>query len=128
MKFIVETKKSVEKSVQDLETEIANQKYGVLHIHNLKETMKKKGVDFSEECRILEVCNPQKANQVLNEDMEMNLVLPCRISVYSEKGKTKIGMIRPTSLLGLFSDSKKLGEIAKQVEEDLIKAIQSSIL
>lgn len=89
MKFIVETKKSVEKSVEDLQTEIANQKYGVLYVHNLKETMKKKGVDFLEECQILEVCNPQKANQVLSEDMEMNLVLPCRISVYSEKGKTK---------------------------------------
>ncbi|RHX84860.1 DUF302 domain-containing protein [Leptospira stimsonii] len=127
MKFIVETKKSVEKSVEDLQTEIANQKYGVLYVHNLKETMKKKGVDFLEECQILEVCNPQKANQVLSEDMEMNLVLPCRISVYSEKGKTKIGMIKPTSLLGLFSNSKRLGEIAKQVEDDLIRSIQKSI-
>ncbi|MBM9578440.1 DUF302 domain-containing protein [Leptospira sp. 201903070] len=128
MKYILETKKSVAKCVQDLETEIANQKYGVLHIHNLKETMKKKGVDFSEECQILEVCNPQKASQVLNENMEMNLVLPCRISVYSEKGKTKVGMIKPTSLLGLFSDSKKLAEVAKQVEDDLTNAIQNSIV
>ncbi|TGM57922.1 DUF302 domain-containing protein [Leptospira adleri] len=127
MKFIMETKKSVEKCVEDLKTEIANQKYGVLHVHNLKETMKKKGVDFSEECQILEVCNPQKANQVLSEDMEMNLVLPCRISVYSEKGKTKIGMIKPTSLLGLFSDSERLREVAKQVEDDLILSVRNSI-
>ncbi|AOP34372.1 hypothetical protein A0128_11230 [Leptospira tipperaryensis] len=126
MKYIVETKKTVEKCVQDLETEIVNQKYGVLHIHNLKETMKKKGIDFLEECQILEVCNPQKANQVLSEDMEMNLVLPCRISVYTEKGKTKIGMIKPTGLLGIFSDSKELAQIAKQVEEDLINIIRNS--
>ncbi|RHX93950.1 hypothetical protein DLM76_13290 [Leptospira yasudae] len=126
MKYIVESKKSVEECVRDLEKEITERKYGVLHIHNLKETMKKKGVDFAEECRILEVCNPHKANQVLSEDMEMNLVLPCRISVYSEKGKTKIGMIKPTSLLGLFSDSPKLSETAKQVEDDLVTIIEHS--
>ncbi|MBW0434401.1 DUF302 domain-containing protein [Leptospira yasudae] len=126
MKYIVESKKSVEECVRDLEKEITERKYGVLHIHNLKETMKKKGVDFAEECRIFEVCNPHKANQVLSEDMEMNLVLPCRISVYSEKGKTKIGMIKPTSLLGLFSDSPKLSETAKQVEDDLVTIIEHS--
>ncbi|RHX80109.1 DUF302 domain-containing protein [Leptospira yasudae] len=126
MKYIVESKKSVEECVRDLEKEITERKYGVLHIHNLKETMKKKGVDFAEECRILEVCNPHKASQVLSEDMEMNLVLPCRISVYSEKGKTKIGMIKPTSLLGLFSDSPKLSETAKQVEDDLVTIIEHS--
>ncbi|MCG6168272.1 DUF302 domain-containing protein [Leptospira sp. FAT2] len=126
MKYIVESKKSVEECVRDLEKEVIERKYGVLHIHNLKETMKKKGVDFAEECRILEVCNPHKANQVLSEDMEMNLVLPCRISVYSERGKTKIGMIKPTSLLGLFSDSRKLSETAKQVEDDLITIIENS--
>lgn len=36
-------------------------------------------------------------------------------------------MIKPTSLLGLFSNSKRLGEIAKQVEDDLIRSIQKSI-
>jgi uncharacterized protein (DUF302 family) len=31
--------------------------------------------------------------------MTVNLALPCRISVYEEGGKVKIGMVRPTALL-----------------------------
>lgn len=126
MKYIVETKKSVEQAVLDLTENIQLQKYGVLYVHDLKETMKKKGVEFSNECRILEVCNPQKASSVLSLDMEMNFVLPCRLSVYSEKGKTKIGMLKPTFLLAGFSDSLELAKIAKVVEEDLIVAIDRS--
>ncbi|EQA47077.1 PF03625 domain protein [Leptospira broomii serovar Hurstbridge str. 5399] len=126
MKYIVETGKSVQKASEDLQEAVTKMKYGVLHIHNLKETMRKKGVEFPNECQIFEICNPQKANEVLKEDMEMNLVLPCRVSVYSEKGKTRIGMIKPTALLGILSSSSRLAEVAKEVEADLIRIIDSS--
>ena len=57
------------------------------HIHNLQETLRKKGVDFPNACQILEICNPQRAKEVLTEDMDLNMALPCRVSVYSEGGK-----------------------------------------
>ena len=46
MKYIVETPKSVEQAVADLQAAVQRHKFGVLHIHNLQETLKKKGVDF----------------------------------------------------------------------------------
>ncbi|EQA36555.1 PF03625 domain protein [Leptospira inadai serovar Lyme str. 10] len=52
----------------------------------------------------------------------MNMLLPCRVSVYSEKGKTRIGMIKPTALLGFLSSWPRLAEIAT----DLIRMIDSS--
>jgi len=98
MKYIVETEKTVEQAVFDLQEAVKKHNFGILHIHNLQETLRKKGVDFPNECQILEICNPQKAKEVLTDDMSMNMVLPCRISVYSEEGKTKIGMIKPKAL------------------------------
>jgi uncharacterized protein (DUF302 family) len=32
--------------------------FGVMQVHNLKETMTKKGVDFAHECLVFEVCQP----------------------------------------------------------------------
>ena len=61
-------------------------KCGVLHIHNLQETVKRKGVDFPNAGQILEICNPQRAKEVLTEDMDLNMALTCRVSVYSECG------------------------------------------
>ena len=46
MKYIVETPKSAEQAVADLQAAIQRHKFGVLHIHNLQETLKRKGVDF----------------------------------------------------------------------------------
>jgi len=112
MKYIVETPKSVEQAVADLQAAVQRHKFGVLHIHNLQETLKKKGVDFPNACQILEICNPHRAKEVLTEDMDLNMALPCRVSVYSEGGKTKIGMMKPSAMLKALSDSPALARVA----------------
>lgn len=126
MKYIVTTNKSVEQAVEDLQAAVKDNNFGVLHIHNIKETLNKKGVDFTRECRILEVCNPQKAKEVLDNDMSMNIALPCRISVYQDNGDTKIGMIKPKALLAMLSDSEELAAIAAEVEEITIRIIDQA--
>ncbi len=88
--------------------------------------MHNKGIDLENECRILEICNPQKAKAVLDRDMSMNMALPCRISVYSEDGRTKIGMISPRSLLAVLSDAEELMEVADEVEAATVKMIEEA--
>ena len=102
MKYIVETQKTIEQAATDLAQAVADNKFGVLHIYDLKETLKSKGIEFENECRIFEICNPVKAKEVMTEDMSMNMALPCRISVYQEGGKTLIGMIKPKDMLYFF--------------------------
>ena len=126
MQYVVETSKSVEQASTDLEAAVKKHNFGVLHVHNLRETLKKKGFDLPNECRILEVCNPQQAIGVLTEDMSMNMALPCRISVYEEGGKTKIGMIKPTTLLASLSQSEVLMGIAEEVERKTIQMIEEA--
>lgn len=122
MKYIVETEKTVEQASRDLEQAVISNKFGILHTHDLKATMKKKGVDFPNECRIFEICNPKQANAVLSDDMSLNMALPCRISIWEEKGQVKIGTIQPTAILSALSDSEKLKTVAEEVES-IIKAI-----
>ncbi|MHC4521446.1 MAG: DUF302 domain-containing protein, partial [Planctomycetota bacterium] len=64
-----ETQGPIERVVQRLEKAAADNQFGVLGIHDLKEKMAAKGVPFGCECRILEVCNPHKAKKVLEENM-----------------------------------------------------------
>ena len=116
MKFIVETNKSVEQAAADLEAAVRNHKFGVLHVHDLQATLRNKGLDLENACRVFEVCNPHKAQAVLNDDMSLNMALPCRISVWSEQGKTRIGMIQPREMLALLSDSAALAAVADEVE------------
>jgi uncharacterized protein (DUF302 family) len=126
MLYVTDTPKDVATATRDLEEAVKRNKFGVLHVHDLQKTLKEKGVDFPNACRILEVCNPQRAVQVLTENMGMNMALPCRISVYQEQGKTKIGMIRPTALLALFPGAADLKTVAEDVERETMRMIDEA--
>jgi hypothetical protein len=43
-----------------------------MQVHNLKETMTKKGVEFARECLIFEICQPQQAKKVLEQNMSVS--------------------------------------------------------
>jgi uncharacterized protein (DUF302 family) len=48
--------------------------------------------------------------------MNLNMALPCRVSVYEQDGRTKIGMVRPTEMLALLSDDPRIAPVADEVE------------
>ncbi|MCB1837368.1 MAG: DUF302 domain-containing protein [Alcanivoracaceae bacterium] len=117
MYYIVETDKPFEQAATDLDAAVKKHQFGVLHVHDIGSTLRGKGVSFAEECRVFEVCNPVQAGKVMGADMRLNMALPCRISVYTERGKTYIGMIRPENMLASLSDDPALKAVAKEVEE-----------
>ncbi|MBN2528243.1 MAG: DUF302 domain-containing protein [Deltaproteobacteria bacterium] len=126
MKYIVDSNKSFKDAVSALYNIIPTHKFGILHVHDVKETLNTKGVPFENEVSVFEVCNPQKASAVLNADMSLNMVLPCRISVWEEKGQVKLGTILPTALLSSLNDSRELRTAAEEVEKTLIAIIDES--
>jgi uncharacterized protein (DUF302 family) len=118
MLLIVESKKPLEQVSEDLGEAVTRHKFGVLGVHDLKATMAKKGVTFARECRIYEVCNPQQAKKVLETNLEISTALPCRISVYEDRGTVKLATIRPTAMIELYA-TPGLEAVAKEVEETL---------
>lgn len=126
MYYIVDSNKSFKQASDDLDAAVKRNGFGVLHIHDLGETLRSKGVEFTEQCRVFEVCNPKQAAKVMSTDMRLNMALPCRISVFTENGATKIGLIKPAQMLSALSDSKELGEIAIEVESATIKMVDEA--
>lgn len=126
MYYIAETEKSFDQASADLEAAVNRHDFGVLHVHDLATTLRNKGIAFDEQCRVFEVCNPVQAARVLATDMRLNMALPCRISVFTEKGKTKIGLIRPEQMLSALSQDAALIQVAKEVEEKTIQMIDEA--
>ena len=126
MYYIVETQKSFEQASTDLAAAVTGLGFGVLHIHDLGATLRSKGIDFAEDCKVFEVCNPAQAAKVLSTDMRLNMALPCRISVFTEHGKTKIGLIRPVEMLSALSRDPALAVVAKEVEDKTIAMVDAA--
>ena len=116
---------TIDEVVTKIEEAAAANQFGVLGIHDLKQKMNAKGVDFGPECRVLEICNPGKAKTVLEADISISNALPCRISVYEEEGTVKVSTLKPTQLLGLFG-RPELEPVAKEVEEALFRIIDAA--
>jgi uncharacterized protein (DUF302 family) len=118
MLHIVESRKPLDRVAKDLEEAVARHKFGVLGVHDLKAKLAEKGVMFSRECRVFEVCNPHQAKKVLDANLEISTALPCRISVYEEGGVTKLATIKPTAMIDLYS-TPGLKDVAREVEATL---------
>jgi len=124
--YIVETEKSFDQASADLEAAVVNHGFGVLHVHDLGGTLRSKGIDFGEDCKVLEVCNPVQAAKVLAADMRLNMALPCRISVFTDSGKTKIGLIKPAEMLSSLSDDPALVDVSEEVEAKTILMVDEA--
>ena len=126
MYYIVETEKLFAQAATDLEAAVKRHGFGVLHVHDLGATLRSKGIPFGQECKVFEVCNPGQAAKVLATDMRLNMALPCRFSVFTENGKTKIGLIKPVQMLAALSQDAALLEVAKEVEAKTIQMVDEA--
>ena len=120
------TGKNLNDAIKSLESNLKENGFGVLWQFNFKDKLQEKGLEFKDDFVVLEVCNPKQAKEVLDQNIHIGYVLPCKMAVRTEKDKTFIGMTRPEVLIGLF-DSPELQEAAKKVEETLRKSIEASI-
>ena len=119
------THKTVSEAAAALQTAVQANHFGVMQVHNLKETMAKKGVEFARECLIFEVCQPQQAKKVLDQNMSVSTALPCRICIYEEGGRTILATLKPTTLLAMFN-TPQLEGVAQEVENTIVKIMKEA--
>ena len=125
MLITLATEKTVSEAAAALQAAVQANHFGVMQVHNLKETMTKKGVEFARECLIFEVCQPGQAKKVLDQNMSVSTVLPCRISIYEEGGKTILATLKPTALLAVFN-APQLEGVAQEVEATIVKIMKAA--
>lgn len=116
-------------SLDELDTRLREaaqrHKFGVLHVHDLRETLAGKGIELGAGCRVYDVCNPQAAAKALQADMSVSTVLPCRISIFSSPAERIIATVPPTELLPLVT-AEAAPELAKEVERELFAIIEEA--
>lgn len=123
--YTVDSNKSINEAIGAVEAALKEEKFGVQWQFNLQEKLREKGVELDKEFIVLEVCNPHEAKRVLTENSLAGYFLPCKIVVYKEGNQTKIGLPKPTSLIGLI-DNENLAAIAQDVEKRLIGCIEKA--
>ena len=90
--YTVETRKPFDLAVQAVEQKTAEKGFRVLHTHDVAATLAEKGFP-RDPLKIIEICNARYASEVLKKDVNIALMLPCPVAVYTQAEKTFISTI-----------------------------------
>jgi uncharacterized protein (DUF302 family) len=123
--YKINSTKPLDEIERGLRESAARHQFGVIAVHDLKDTLNKKGVDLAIECRIYEVCNPRQAKKVLDSDGAISTALPCRISVYGSPNQYTLATMRPTEMMKAFGNPA-VEPVAREVEEVILQMMQEA--
>ena len=126
IQYARESASTVKGTVENLTRELAAREFGVLSNIDVKKIIKEKLGENMGEYVILDVCSPKHAKRAIDAHKEVGLILPCKITVYEDNGKTQVSLYRPTKAVDVlkFSD---LESLAQEVEAQLKQAINAIV-
>jgi uncharacterized protein (DUF302 family) len=122
--FKKEVKLSPDEVVEVVTQELKKEGFGILTTIDVRQKFREKlGIDFPYYL-ILGACNPDLAHKALLAEEDIGLLLPCNVVVYDGDGKTVLGVIRPSTAMGMVQNLG-LKETAAEVEAKLKKVFDS---
>jgi uncharacterized protein (DUF302 family) len=123
--YTLESKKSFNEVVSNLEKQIPEHQFRVLAVHDVQQTLAEKGLERAP-LKIIELCNAKFAHTALGKTPDVALFMPCRYAVYGEKDRTVVKLSRP-SLIAEMMPQAGLDELATGVEDTLKKIMEASV-
>lgn len=124
MKYTTTSKKSVQEVVDAIIKNSEAKDFGVTNIYNVNNMLHSKGASFPDDCQVLDISNPHYVLNLLSTSMDMSMILPSKILIYTENGETVISMIKLKQFYRKFTN--KLDDVADEVEKEMIDIIESS--
>ncbi len=121
----VETSLPASDAVKRVQEAALKERFGVLDVLNLKQTMAGKGVAYDDEAIVISVCEPNYAKKFLSLEPTVASCLPCRISVTTRKGKTTVSVPLPSAAFALFGNAA-LAKAAEETEPALKRIVEAA--
>jgi uncharacterized protein (DUF302 family) len=117
--FNISLKGDMQSIREKVTAELQKEGFGVLTEIDVAATLKKKIDVDRKPYLILGACNPKLANQAINADPDIGLLLPCNVVLREEDdGSINVGFMDPVAVLSLV-DREGVAELAAEVRSRL---------
>ncbi len=119
--FSTNTSKTYDEAIAAVTNALQEQGFGVLTEIDVSAVLKKKLDIDKRPYIILGACNPVLANQALDAEPDIGLLLPCNVVVREEEnGSITVAFMDPSAVLALV-DNPQIPELAAEVRSRLEK-------
>src|SRR4030067_359657 len=114
-----------EQAIQKTTDALKTEGFGVLTQIDMKATLKQKlDVEFRRYV-ILGACNPPLAYLALSANLDVELVLPCNVTVYENGETSVVTAVDPVEMLGVLKEDTVACEVAVEARTRLQRVITS---
>lgn len=119
--FSTELSGDLDQIEQTVTAALKEEGFGILTEIDVKATLKEKINVDKRPYKILGACNPPLANQAIDSDPDIGLLLPCNVVVREEEnGAICVAFMDPVAVLSLV-DKPGVEELAKEVRSRLLR-------
>src|SRR5699024_3254533 len=103
---------------------LQDQGFGVLTTIEVDKALKNKLDVDRDRYTILGACSPAYANQALDVDIDIGLLLPCNVVVRQKDNRTSVTFVDPHDMLAAAGESPDLQRLASEIKTHLDAAAQ----
>jgi uncharacterized protein (DUF302 family) len=122
--FGVQVPWNQEEAIERVTAALKTEGFGVLSTVDVQATLKEKIDVDREPYVILGACNPNLANQALQAEPEIGLLLPCNVIVYQQGGRTHVSFMDPVAALSL-TGRDEIAPLASEVKTRLQRVLDA---
>ncbi len=122
--FAVETDMGIEQAEEKVREALAAEGFGILTEIDVAATLEKKLGVQRPPYKILGACNPNLANQALEADEDIGLLLPCNVVLYSKEEGTVVEALEPR-VMSQLTENETVRTVAEEARERLVRALSS---
>jgi uncharacterized protein (DUF302 family) len=122
MMYSIETDTPTEKIGQKLEEVCKTEGFGVMHTLVLPTILQSKGIDYTGDITVYEICNPAYAHSIIRDQPAASVYLPCRLSAARVGDKT---VLTTNDLEAIMQNDTTASEAVKSSLTEVFAKIKS---
>ncbi len=125
MLYSITTEKSIDIILSEIQELAPKSGFSILHQYDFQSILEDKGFPIERKVWVFEICRASLASKMLTQFPIFSVMMPCRISVYEDAGKTHIATMDMIPMLESIKDKVELHQEASNLYAQVLDMIKS---
>lgn len=125
MLYSITTEKSIDIILSEIQELASKSGFSILHHYDFQTILEGKGFPIERKVWVFEICRAPLASKMLTHYPLFSVMMPCRISIYEDAGKTHIATMDMLPMLESIKDKVELHQEASNLYAQVLDMMKT---